>query len=128
MRLAWVGFLLAITASTSLAQTVQCQVDTDCNSDNVCGGKVCNWYLGTVTNKLCEDATGAAGEGWCSGGVGCKCAGQGALCSGVHCTFTRPQDAPDMTAPPPDLLPPPPDLKAPPDLTPRRRICCRHRI
>lgn len=130
MKLAWMGFAAVLLVAVEAHAVSECTNDINCTADSVCGGKVCNWI---GLDHLCQDATGATNEGWCStanGDADCKCAGLGAKCVGVHCTFTVPPPdlfgvvfdltpPPDLK-PPPDLLPPPPDLVPPPppaDLT-----------
>jgi hypothetical protein len=87
-------FCLAI-ASTSVAATnpTTCLNDIDCVATPQCGGDVCTYGVNGMT---CTPAgTGTKGlDGWCGQDSDCKCAGLGAKCDGVFCTFTKPADAP----------------------------------
>jgi MYXO-CTERM domain-containing protein len=103
-----VGSVTLLLAPAAFAQDA-CLNDTDCPGGGaVCGGDVCNWNKPLPApladpNKpyTCNPAgTDAKGmDGWCSDASAafCKCQAQGAKCSGVWCTFTKPEDAPPAT-------------------------------
>jgi MYXO-CTERM domain-containing protein len=63
-----------------------CTNDIDCGATPACGGKTCDWDQ----NMKCMPA-GGANKGWCTVDSDCKCAGMGAKCDGVYCTFTTPK-------------------------------------
>ncbi len=85
-----VGSFLFASAFAS-AQTMSCVNDDDCPEPQ-CGGQVCDWNKGLLCYPAGQDPAGK--DGWCSTTEDCKCKGLGAVCVGVYCTFTRPQDAP----------------------------------
>jgi hypothetical protein len=91
------GALIFAVGSTARAAdggpADECQVDKDCPGDPGCGGPVCDWYVDPTHHK-CVAAGGkkAGSDGWCNGAnTDCKCASEGATCSGIACTFTVPK-------------------------------------
>jgi len=90
------GLVGLLVATRAQAQTPPCDVDTDCPGTE-CGTEVCVKSSGLA---MCYPANtqGASGisDGRCDvNGVevnaNCKCAAQGAICSGFFCSFTVPQ-------------------------------------
>jgi MYXO-CTERM domain-containing protein len=80
--------LLVVTGAGQAAAQQTCVNDDDCPNP-ACGGDVCTWGS---SGMFCEPAgSKPAGEdGWCTTDADCKCAGMGAKCAGVFCTFTKP--------------------------------------
>jgi hypothetical protein len=90
LRWMWtVGAATALLGSAKGAQALdECQVDTDCMQDMVCGGFVCSWTVDPSGHK-CVAAT-TKDKGWCNGAdTDCKCMGEGAKCQAPYCTFTQ---------------------------------------
>jgi MYXO-CTERM domain-containing protein len=100
-----VGSVALLVAPAAFAVGEPCFNDTDCPNP-ACGGDVCDWNqmnpaFPAATPYTCI-AAGSSGkpkgqEGWCTstnGDANCKCAGVGAKCVGVYCTFTQAKDAP----------------------------------
>jgi MYXO-CTERM domain-containing protein len=99
------GSAALLAAPAAFAAGEPCFNDTDCAGGGmVCGGDVCNWNMlhaapvGDMKYTCNPAGTDAKGmDGWCTstnGNDNCKCKDLGAKCSGVHCTFTKPDQAP----------------------------------
>jgi MYXO-CTERM domain-containing protein len=92
-----VGLVGLFAAGRAEAQTA-CQTDKDCPG-TACGTQVCyqSSGLGTCVDPNTSGQSGLS-DGWCvdtDGGVSdsyCKCAGMGATCNGLYCSFTIPPD------------------------------------
>ena len=92
------GLAGLLFAGRAHAAPTPCKVDIDC-PNAACGGEVCLHSSGL---SMCVQAntSGQSGvsDGWCASADGgaevnsnCKCAGMGATCAGLFCTFTVPQ-------------------------------------
>jgi collagen type I alpha len=65
-----------------------CTNDNDCTTGGTaCGSQVCSYATGTPTCVAAGQAVMGM-DGWCTVTSNCKCAAQGATCSGTYCTFT----------------------------------------
>jgi MYXO-CTERM domain-containing protein len=94
MLLTALACLFAAGTASAQSNPANCTNDKDCVATPQCGGDICDWT--DINNHVCRPAgVGAKGsDGWCTVDSDCKCMGQGAVCSGVYCTFTRACDAP----------------------------------
>lgn len=102
-----VGSVALFIAPAAYAVGEPCYNDTDC-PNAACGGDVCNWAMshpmpdGMKAYTCVAAGTDPKGQdGWCTYDSmapdpheHCKCKGVGAKCVGVHCTFTKPDQAP----------------------------------
>lgn len=104
-----VGSVALFVAPAAFAAGEPCFNDTDCPGGGaVCGADVCNWNVqhpapvGDMAYTCVTAGTDPKGQdGWCTFDAmaadphqHCKCKGEGAKCVGVHCTFTKPDQAP----------------------------------
>jgi hypothetical protein len=99
-KLSWsllFGLVAVMAAGRAYAQTVPCNVDSDCPG-TACGSQVC-WMSSGSGSCVDPNTQGQSGfsDGWCSSSgdasaSNCKCASLGATCEGFFCSFTVPPD------------------------------------